>query len=1050
MNHADTLQLPVALRRQFSEMERRLWRLDVVIAVCGGIIALAASYALQFLSDRVWDTPAWLRFGFTALGVGAFFYFAWFYGSRWVWGGRTFGQMALLVQRRHGRLGDRLLGIVELADETKRPPNVSAALCAAAIEQVAGEASKIDFQQAVEARKSKKYFWTLVALGALVAAPCVFAPHAGWNALMRWLNPAGHVERYTFVSLETLPDRLVVAHGEPFTVPILLQNQSFWRPAHATAQFENQPSIKAAVSGDHALFQIPAQTQTGFLKIRIGDVSRRVGIVPTYRPELRQFIARIELPAYLQLPKGEEKISSGGITLLKGSRVAFEGKINRALQSASIEISSGRDGSPSRPQASEAGPSQTASDAGGRLGEASLPVRGDTFTSNARDFSSATQLVFRWRDEFGLDAKVPQTLKLRWIEDQPPAVEVRGLAGAVAILEDEVLHFQTESQDDFGVKNLGLRWQVAVRDQPQKDEPRVENRSVKSGDPKAKTLDGDFDFSPKLLKIPGDTEVTLHATATDFFPNRVASESGIYHIYVLSREAHAKLIQEQFEKILAQLEDITRKQEALLQAGQDVREQKPEKLANEKSAQKLQEQSGDQKDLAAQLDKLSKQGAETLREALRNPELSEKTLQEWAENLKNMQELSQGEMQQASQQLSESQQGKSERAPKLDEAIRKEQEILKKLREMQKEGEKGMDKMMTQNFAMRLRKIAGAEHQIAATFEKILPETVGMRANALPARLKGTVGAMAGSQEASRKESGAIQGEISRFFDRTKLERYGDVTREMDESKTDENLTKLTKLIQSNVAVQAMNGAGEWSQKFNDWADRLSQKDDSQSGGSKSEEQMKMMMELFRIRQGEESLRQRTVAVESGKKDPEEHEDRARDLALGQRDLVRAVEKLAGAGELPDKESFIKNMGRIAETGELPLTEPFESIRGAMADAQSHLKKPDTGKPAQDAEIDVINLIDFLLQGDGGGGGGGGGGMAGLMQMMGFGKGGKTPGGNPMGGDTDRANTRVAGTRTGGTPDARAVQKSSGRELQQMPEEFRDALESYFQAIEKP
>src|SRR5205814_4149093 len=139
--------------------------------------------------------------------------------------------------------------------------------------------------------------------------------------------------------------------------------------------------------------------------------------------------------------------------------------------------------------------------------------------------------------------------------------------------------------------------------------------------------------------------------------------------------------------------------------------------------QKLQEQSGDQKDLAAQLEKLAKQGAETLREALRNPELSEKTLQEWAENLKNMQELSKGEMQQASQQLTASQQSKAERAPKLDEAIKKEQEILKKLREMQKEGEQGIDKLMTQNFAMRLRKIAVSEKNLATTFERILPET---------------------------------------------------------------------------------------------------------------------------------------------------------------------------------------------------------------------------------------------------------------------------------------------------------------------------------------
>ncbi len=1023
MTPANTLPLPEALRRQFQELERRIWRLDVVIAVCGGIIALAASYALQFLSDRLWDTPGWLRLIFTALGVVAFFYFAWFYGSRWIWGARTFEQMANIVQRRYRRLGDRLLGIVELADEKKRPSNVSAALCAAAIEQVANEAAKIDFRQSVETKKPKNFFWTLVLLGALIAPPCVIAPQASWNALVRWLNPAGHVERYTFVSLAALPDRMVVAHGEPFEVPCLIEQQSFWRPTHASGQFENQQPIKAAVSGNHALFRIPGQTQPGFLKIRIGDVSKRIEIVPTYRPELKQLVAHVELPAYLQYPKTDEKISSGMLTLLKGSRVSFEGKINRTLANATLETKN----------------------------RINLEAKQDSFFSGSLELENIAQVAFRWRDEFGLDAKVPQTLKIRWSEDRPPQVEVRGLAGAVAILEDEVLHFQIETQDDFGVKNLGLRWSVASRDPTQKAEPRVEERRVKEGEPKAKALGSDFDFCPKLLKIPGDTEVTLRATALDFFPSRPASESSLYHIYVLSREAHAKLIQEQFEKLLAQLEDITRKQEALLQAAQDTREQKPDKLANDKSTQKLQEQSGDQKDLATQLEKLAKQGAETLREALRNPELSEKTLQEWAENLKNMQDVAQGEMQQASQQLTASQQSKSERAPKLDEAIKKEQEVLKKLREMQKEGEQGMDKLMTQNFAMRLRKVASSEQNISTTFERILPETVGMRANDLPARLKATVGMLAGNQEVSRKESGAIEGEISRFFDRTKLERYGSVAKEMDEAKTDEGLAKLTKLIQDNVAVQVMHGARDWARKYTEWADRLTTKNDSKSEGSPSEKQMKMMMELFRIRQAEESLRQRTVAVEAGKKEKAEHEDHARDLSLGQRDLIKAVEKLAGenSDELPSKEDFIKNMDKIAN-GEMPLVEPFESIRDAMTDAQSQLKKPDTGKPAQDAEIDVINLIDFLLQGDGDGGGKGGGKMAGMMQMMGFGKGGKAPGANPMGGDTDRANVRIAGSRSGGVADARATQKTSGKELQRVPDEFREALEGYFNAIEKP
>ena len=55
------LQLPEALRRQFEAVQRRLWKVDTIIAISGAVSGLIVSYVLQFVSDRFWDTPRWLR-----------------------------------------------------------------------------------------------------------------------------------------------------------------------------------------------------------------------------------------------------------------------------------------------------------------------------------------------------------------------------------------------------------------------------------------------------------------------------------------------------------------------------------------------------------------------------------------------------------------------------------------------------------------------------------------------------------------------------------------------------------------------------------------------------------------------------------------------------------------------------------------------------------------------------------------------------------------------------------------------------------------------------
>ena len=47
------------------------------------------------------------------------------WGRHWVWHRRDMGELATLVQQKYRRLGDRLLGIVELAGEREHLSNFS-------------------------------------------------------------------------------------------------------------------------------------------------------------------------------------------------------------------------------------------------------------------------------------------------------------------------------------------------------------------------------------------------------------------------------------------------------------------------------------------------------------------------------------------------------------------------------------------------------------------------------------------------------------------------------------------------------------------------------------------------------------------------------------------------------------------------------------------------------------------------------------------------------------------------------------------------------------
>ena len=1006
------IPLPAALTRQFDLLERRLWRMDALVAVTGGFGALLLSYALLFASDRFWDTPRWLRFGFAVCGWAGFALFAWRYGSRWVWGRRSIRALAVIVQKRYRRLGDRLLGIVELADPAARPSNYSPELCHAAIEQVAGEASTFDFQQAAGERQPRRYLFAFLALGIVVAVAAILAPDAGWNALLRWARPIANIERYTFVTIDALPDHLVVPQGEPFDIAIGLARNSYWRPQTARSWFDGQPATQAPIHDRVATFHFPGQTQERLLMLSLGDVTRAVRIQPAVRPDLRQITARLDLPAYLHYPPQQQRIEGASLGFLRGTTAVFTGEAVRDLASATI--------------AGDANPEAPVS----RLpSETPLPIDGPRFHTAPLLLEFERDVTFTWRDTLGLAGAGPVSIHLAPHDDEPPAIELRGLEAAIGILPEETIPIDLNSTDDYGVKLLTLSWQSAPTS-PADPPGAVHEIKLADGAPQAKTLGGHYDFCPALLQIPPDTTILVRGLAIDYYPTRQPSSTPVYLIHVLSREAHARLIHDQFEKLLEQFEELTRRQEGILQAGKAVRAQTPQQLAAEESGQKLAEQSTRQTEAASQLKALADQVAATLAEAMRNPEISQQTLKDWAGHAAQMNQLAATAMPAAAQSLDSAKADASQRPQNLDQALAQEQAILNAMRQMEKEAAQNLETLMAQTLAARLRRAAGSERDLAASFQQMLPDTIGLTTAQVPDEPRQRLDKMTASHAGVTLEAGRIQEEISRLFDRTSLNRYGDVAHEMDAFKTSDSLALLGKLVEQNIGAQSIGAARYWSDQFEKWAGRLADQDNSQApptnaAGKPDPAQLQALLALMRLRQQQDQLRQQTSVLDQNKATAQDYPGGARDAARQQSGLRDQVRQLAQDSSFPVPPAKLVPIGN------------------AMDDAAGLLAKPETGAPTNAAQTDAINLLDAAIAQQAQRAGQSGSTLASMMGMGGSGS------GNTAGGTTDKPNVPIPGSRESAAPGERTVIQAGGIDNSQLPGEFRDAIESYHRAIEQ-
>ena len=893
--------IPAELSKQLADFQRSLWRIKVTEAVLAGIFGLIISFLIVFALERLFPIPALARLAILIAGTSLAAIFAPYWVRRWVYGHRREEQLARLISRKFPKLGDRLLGIVELQDQQESKEAMSPELRAAAMIHVANQAAKRNMNEALPYSRHKK-----LALGVLMGAAAItfgfsIAPKAGGNALKRWLMPLSDTDHYTFTQFDTdkMPDPLVVPLGEAFSFSAPLKEDSDNRPATARARYGQQEWIQADLGENGSYqFEFTGQETQDRITIEAGDANHRLWVEPEVRPEVSGFEALVTLPDYLQLEPRDVDIRTGVLTALEGSKIVLKGSFSREISKASahldpqpleetaisesrapIEAENPTELESSRTKTEEEG-KRAAIESVVKLPEPrdlKLSMDGATVSTEPIDLGRFHASVpFTWTDVKGLDGAGSFKVEIKTSEDQTPTSYIQGIERNIVILAEETLEFDIISEDDFGLREIGLSW-VGSFNKPSDDEPATGSITLKKGSPSSNRLSDRAIFSPQTYGIAPQTLI-LSAYTEDYKPERGRIFSEPLTIYILTRDEHAQVIKKRFDRVISELEDAARKELNNLDENERLdKNNTAEELQSEEAKEQLAESEQKEAENAEKMKEVAKKMEEIFKDAARNGELDQKTMKEMADALQNMKELGEKDMPEVEKKLGEAQDQKStpEKTERdLKEAIEKQKEALEKMQETIEKANQANENFEASTFVNRLKKSSADEGSIGNSLNSALTgklAIVGATPNSDdidPANQR-LLGELSGQQRSVTNDVRWIQEDLERFYARTQKPVHKEVYEDMAKSLIDEKLERLREKIQMNHTFTSRKLSKNWSDRLMSWAEKLEgPKPDGNGGGGDGgsgggeEKDFEFMLKVMRMVQAEQDIRGRTRSLE--------------------------------------------------------------------------------------------------------------------------------------------------------------------------------------------
>ena len=612
MKQTETIEIPPVLQSKLEEFRSRLWSVKIGEGAFAGIAGLILSFLFVFALDRFFDTPTWLRWmilflGFSVPAVGIPIRY-----HRWVWRKRSLGQIARVLRKRYPRLGDELLGIVDLAKE-RGAKGHSQTLISAAMTQVAEKVREKDFTDAVPDNHYQKWMYASIGLGGLAAVAIIIVSGAAQSSVARWLTPWRMIERYTFAKLEPVQRVMVVPFAEHFGLSPQLKESTEWKPESASLRLPGKTRLQSDLSGRESYeFSVPPQREDGSISLRVGDAIEKIKIKPVPRPELSNLAAKVRLPDYLLYQRDPViPVRGGTIDLVEGSTASFIGTSNRDLTRATLN------GSPAA-------------------------LSGDSFSTKPQAIEGTESLLFEWEDKHGLTAKDPYELRINAIPDAKPDIYAKKLSVEQVVLQDEVVTFEINSSDDFGLREVGLEW-VGVRDPIHNPEPSKGSKMVASGGAEKRNIEAKGTFSAQRNAIKPQT-LQVRAYAEDFLPNRKRAYSPVFVLHVMNPSDHANWLTNEFGKWFSRAREVYEREQQLHATNRELRSLSAEDLDRPENRRKLERQASSESSNSRRLEALTKSGRDLVRQATKNDEFEADRLESWAKMMRSLDDISKNRM----------------------------------------------------------------------------------------------------------------------------------------------------------------------------------------------------------------------------------------------------------------------------------------------------------------------------------------------------------------------------------------------------------------------
>ena len=1018
--------LPPELEQAISRFQRR-WRWISVLTLLGFLALIPlCSFALLSFSDRIWDTPQWVRW---VLAVPVPLLMALACAPvlrRWVLQRPSPQHIAKFMGRIDPRVGDRLLGAVELSAGTDQRWSGSPALREAAIRQVTREISGIKAEERLDISQVKKVILGAAVFFVVVSTFAFFSPSAASNSLQRWLKPYEHLDRFTFVRFLGFPEEVVVAHGEPFSLEGQVRHVENQEVGDILVDSDGAEEISLVRENEQVVVSAQGMTTNRSIQLAAGDARERIRVQPMLRPELVGLEATIAWPDYLQLDPSSVTLRRRRLEVPAGSAVTLRANVSRDVREV--------------------------------VGFDAADVEGDQVVLPEVQVSEDQFLEFAWVDSVGLSPQEPTRVQLIASVDAAPSVSLSGIARAVAVLEDEFIELRLQAKDDYGLQRV---WRTMRERNPEMSPLEMELDTAIEG----KADDVDFGFSPEQLGFSAGSQIELVARAVDAFPDRQPSESATFRLVVLSKAEHAKLVLQQMERVLAELDESIRQEALAIEENKATQDRSEEDLLDETTTETLLDRALDELARSERLDQTRESLEGLLVEASKNEEISDERIAEWAtisQQLKNNASPAMRAAANALQQAAAStepsfSENPSEREERLEEAIAEQQKALDAMRTGDEDLNESLVNSLSESFINRFRALSKTESEIQSQLTDLLPKTIGLRTENLPEELKSVLLQQADLQEQITRLTRYLFDDLEGFFQRTQLPVLKEITQEMEDENFQARLPALEALIRRNTIGLSTGEAQTWTALYLDWAQRLEEEKNAggqgEGGGAGDEEgeELETMIALIRARELQEKLRQQVRSLdESYETNPQFHRD-AVVVADRQYELSRSLQPLENRVKKEETKQLVSlaagesmNAGvrlRRPDTGQGTIaiqTEVIERIAAALDQSMgSSPEQQNSGDQSpQQNSAQITQAVLEMMQGSPSPG-----------EVPGMQAG--TQGGNGQTGGGDPGSRNAGGTASGlsgasGSGDG----KAGGTDPSVWPGQYREFMDAYFEAVE--